>query len=309
MIETSGMLQPFRGHRGAYCRFVEVGLVDYACVEQVYRPEGNCTLLDESTPEAPARELPRKLHLLYHEVTLRRSEYSYSIERERFERHLDLFVQLRKTEQLDLWPELTFDDGHISNFDVALPVLQSRGLIARFFITAGWTGTRPGYMGWSELRSLHASGQLIGAHGWSHTLLTHCAKKELDQELSGARLLLEDKLGVPVTTMSLPGGRYNQRVLAACREAGYSRIYTSEPSPEQGPNKYMVGRLNIRGDMTTEWIQSVFQPGSRVLSGLQRQYRAKTAAKSLLGDHLYEKLWAILNRKGSDTSDGGRTAA
>ena len=169
---------------------------------------------------------------------------------------------------------------------VALPVLQSRGLVARFFITAGWTGTRTGYMGWPELRSLHASGQLIGAHGWSHTLLTHCTKNQLDQELSGARSLLEDKIGVPVTTMSLPGGRYNQRVLAACREAGYSRIYTSEPSAEESLNSYIVGRLNIRGDMTTEWLQSLFQPGSRVLSGLERQYRIKTAAKETAGRSL-----------------------
>ena len=264
---------------------------------------------DESTPEARTRQPLRRLHLLYHEVTLCRSEYSYSIEREQFERHIDLFVQMRKSEGFDLWPELTFDDGHISNFELALPVLQSRGLVARFFITAGWTGKRPGYMGWPELRSLHASGQLIGAHGWSHTLLTHCSKEELDRELSGARLLLEDKLGASITTMSLPGGRYNPRVLAACREAGYSRIYTSEPSAEQVPNRYMVGRLNIRGDMTLEWIQSVFQPGSRVLSGLERQYRVKATAKRLLGDRLYEKFWAILNRKEPGVGDGGETAA
>lgn len=264
---------------------------------------------DESTPEARTRQPLRRLHLLYHEVTLRRSEYSYSIEREQFERHVDLFVQMRKAERFDLWPEVTFDDGDISNFEFALPVLQSRSLIARFFITAGWTGKRPGYMGWPELRSLHESGQLIGAHGWSHTLLTHCTKKELDRELSGARLLLEDKLGASITTMSLPGGRYNQQVLAACREAGYSRIYTSEPSPEQALDRYMVGRLNIRGDMTLEWIQSVFEPGSRVLSGLERQYRLKAAAKNLLGDRLYEKFWAVLNRKEAGTRDGGETTA
>jgi peptidoglycan/xylan/chitin deacetylase (PgdA/CDA1 family) len=266
-------------------------------------------LHDESTPEALAGHPLRRLHLLYHEVTLRRSEYSYAIEREQFERHLDLFVHMRKHETFGLWPELTFDDGHISNFEMALPALQSRALVARFFITAGWTGNKPGYMGWTELRSLHASGQSIGAHGWSHTLLTHCAKKELDKELSGARLLLEDKLGTSVTTMSLPGGRYNQRVLAACREAGYSRIYTSEPSAEQVPTGYIVGRLNIRGDMTLEWIQRLFQPGSPVLLNLERQYRLKVAAKRLLGDRLYEKFWAVLNRKDPGTGDGGGNAA
>lgn len=263
---------------------------------------------DESTPEARARQPLRRLNLLYHEVTLRPSEYSYSIERRQFEQHVDLFIQMRKAERFDLWPEITFDDGHISNFECALPVLQSRGLVARFFITAGWTGVRPGYMGWPELRSLHASGQLVGAHGWSHTLLTHCAKQELDRELSGARLLLEDKLGASVTTMSLPGGRFNQRVLAACREAGYSRIYTSEPSADDALSRYTVGRLNIRRDMTLEWIQSVFQPGGHVLSSLERQYRAKAAAKRLLGDRLYEKFWAILNKKEPHTRDGGDTA-
>jgi hypothetical protein len=131
----------------------------------------------------------------------------------------------------------------------------------------------------------------------------------LDKELSGARLLLEDKLGAPITTMSLPGGRYNLRVLAACREAGYSRVYTSEPSAEQTLDQYRVGRLNIRGDMTLDWIQSVLQPGSRVLSGLERQYRLKAAAKALLGDRLYEKFWAILNKKEPGTCDGGETAA
>jgi DNA-binding transcriptional ArsR family regulator len=259
----------------------------------------------ESIPEARAEQKLRRLHLLYHEVRLCRSEYSYAIEREQFERHVDLFVEMRKAEGFGFWPEVTFDDGHISNFEYALPVLQSRGMIARFFITAGWTGKKPGYMDWPELRSLHASGQLIGAHGWSHTLLTHCTKKELHKELSDARLLLEDRLGASITTMSLPGGRYNRRVLAACREAGYSRIYTSEPSAEHVIAGYMIGRLNIRGDMSVESIQSVFRPGNGVLSGLERQYRVKAAARTLLGDRLYEKFWAVLNRKEPATSDGG----
>jgi hypothetical protein len=262
----------------------------------------------ESIPEERAGQPSHRLHLLYHELRLCRSEYLYAIEKEQFERHVDLFVQMRKAEISGLWPEVTFDDGHLSDFEYALPVLQSSGLTARFFITVGWTGKKLGYMGWPELRSLHQSGQSIGAHGWSHTLLTHCDKKDLDKELSGARLMLEDKLGASITTMSLPGGRYNRRVLAACREAGYSRVYTSEPSAEQMPPGFMVGRLNIRRDMSLEWIQNVLQPRSGALSSLERQYRVKTAAKTLLGDRLYEKLWAVLNRKEPDTGDGGENA-
>jgi peptidoglycan/xylan/chitin deacetylase (PgdA/CDA1 family) len=250
----------------------------------------------------------RRLFLLYHELRPVRSSYSYVIETMEFEKHCDLFVQLRQQEKIALRPELTFDDGHISNFQYALPILSSRGIKAHFFITVGWTGNRANYMGWQELRALHEAGQSIGAHGWTHKLLTHCTEEELRTELGGARLTLEDKLGTAITTMSLPGGRYNRRVLAACEEAGYTEVYTSIPRAEVAPMGPIVGRLNIRGDMTLEWISSLFQPDSNVLTGLGRQYQLKATAKTLLGDRLYEKLWALLNRKEPDTYDGGDNA-
>ncbi|HEY6376677.1 MAG TPA: polysaccharide deacetylase family protein [Edaphobacter sp.] len=225
-----------------------------------------------------------------------------------FEQHMDLFVQTRETADLGLCPEITFDDGHISNFEFALPILQSRGLKAHFFITVGWTGKRAGYMGWPELRALHQGGQLIGAHGWTHTLLTHCSAKELQTELGNARLTLEDKLGTSITTMSLPGGRYNRRVITACQEAGYTEIYTSIPRAETAPLGPMIGRLNIRGNMELEFIAKVLRPGSHVLANLERQYQIKATAKTLLGDRLYEKLWALLNRKEHDTDGDWATA-
>jgi hypothetical protein len=247
----------------------------------------------------------QKLHFLYHELRPHGCDYSYALETNEFDKQMDLFLQMRKAESPSLWPEVTFDDGHISNFDYALPILLSRGLTARFFITVGWTGKKPDYMGWRELRSLHKSGQLIGAHGWSHAFLTRCAPGDFDVELGKAKSVLEDKLGTPITTMSLPGGRYNRRVLAACREAGYTQVYTSVPRAEYEPLGFTVGRLNVRGDRSLGWIRNMLQPGSRALSNLERQYWIKTVAKAVVGDRLYEKLWALLNRKEPDGGDGG----
>jgi len=225
-----------------------------------------------------------------------------------FERHLDLFVQMREAEGCGLWPEITFDDGHISNLELAAPRLQSRGMTARFFITAGWTGKKPGYMNWPELRSLHEAGHPIGAHGWTHKLLTHCSDDELQTELSKSRLTLEDKLGTSIATMSLPGGRANRRVLAACAEAGYKQIYTSVPQAENLPLGATVGRVNIHGGVQPEWIAKLFEPGGSALSRLHRQYRMKETAKRLLGDRMYARLWALVNRSEPGT-DGGREGA
>jgi Polysaccharide deacetylase len=251
---------------------------------------------------------PDRLYLLYHELRPSRSDYSYVVETSQFEKHVDLFLELRRKQPPGVYPEITFDDGHISNFEYAFPILQSRALKAWFFITTGWTGQRSGYMGWPELRELQQAGQQIGAHGWSHTLLTHCDPSQLQKELVQARLTLEDRLGTSVTTMSLPGGRSNQRVLAACRDAGYTQIFTSVPKTEPQPDATTLGRLNIRGDITLEWLVKLFQPESGVLSGLQRQHQIKSTVKTLLGDRLYEKLWALLNRQEPDT-DAGETVA
>jgi peptidoglycan/xylan/chitin deacetylase (PgdA/CDA1 family) len=245
-----------------------------------------------------------RLYLLYHELRPAGSNYSYVVDTKQFEQHADTFLLLRQIGAPRLWPEITFDDGHISNFEYALPILQSRALQAWFFITVGWTGQRPGYMGWNELRALHHAGQRIGAHGWSHTLLTHCDATQLHRELSEARLTLEDKLGTSITTMSLPGGRYNRRVLAACQQAGYTQIFTSAPRPEPEPAGFTVGRLNIRGHMSADWIAALFHPGANLLADLERQYKIKAVAKSLLGDRVYEKLWSVLNRKELDTDPG-----
>ncbi len=254
------------------------------------------------------RQPLRRLYLLYHEVRAGESRYSYVVEKGMFARQVELFAQMREAESCGLWPELTFDDGHRSDVEIAAPILQAHGLTARFFITAGWAGTKTGTMGWAEVRSLHEAGFTIGAHGWSHKLLTHCSDRELQTELSKSRLTLEDKLGSAVPTMSLPGGRSNRRVLAACAAAGYVQVYTSEPRAESLPLGATVGRLNILGSMQPEWIARLFETDGRVLSELGRRYRMKEAAKKLLGDRLYARLWAMVNR-GEPEADGGGEGA
>jgi peptidoglycan/xylan/chitin deacetylase (PgdA/CDA1 family) len=143
---------------------------------------------------------------------------------------------------------------------------------------------------------------MIGSHGWSHAMLTHCSEKELGIELRESRSVLEDKLGIRVSTMSLPGGRYNQRVLAACREAGYTKVYTSVPRMEVVATEFTVGRVNIDSNMTVDYIARLLQPRSGELSRLQGRYRKKEATKKVLGDWLYEKLWNAVNRKEQDLS-------
>lgn len=252
----------------------------------------------------------KTLHFLYHELRAEPSRYSYVTPCEEFERHCALFHRLQTPEGAPrLRPEVTFDDGNLSDFEYALPVLERHGLKAHFFITAGWTAERPGFMGWSELRALHAAGHSVGAHGWSHKLLTTCTAAELLQEVQGAKARLEDGLGAGISTMSLPGGRSNARVLRACKAAGYSQVFTSVPtSVDLATQPELVGRLNLLSGTSTEWLERVLDPSTGLLARLQRADKVKATAKSLLGDKLYAGLWALVNRQEPETKTGAPAA-
>ena len=268
---------------------------------------GSRLLPAQSISEEQTQRLSPQFYLLYHELRAGGSQYSYVTDAAMFARHAELFAELR-ADRSSLCPELTFDDGHISNRHIAAPILQRYGLKARFFITASWTGKRSGFMDWEDLRALLASGHTIGAHGWSHKLLTHCNQEELNRELSGARLTLEDRLGAPIGSMSLPGGRANSRVFAACAAAGYTHVFTSEPRAEQPPLGYTVGRFNVGGGTQPEWLAELLRPGSGLLRKVERQHRLKSVAKTILGDALYARLWALKNKREADVADAWETA-
>src|SRR5262245_32835545 len=81
---------------------------------------------------------------------------------------------------------LTFDDGHVSNRQTALPILKRFGFTATFFITAGHIGASD-TMNWSQIRELHAAGMEIGSHTLSHRAPATLDDKELRYELLESR--------------------------------------------------------------------------------------------------------------------------
>ena len=250
----------------------------------------------------------RCLSFLYHELRPEPSRYSYVVSCAEFKEHLRLYTESPEEASRErLRPQVTFDDGNLSDCRYALPLLQAAGLRAHFFITAGWTDERAGFMSAVELRTLHAAGMSVGAHGWSHKLLTSCSDVELRVELVDAKARLQDILGTSVDRISLPGGRYNKRILRACQEAGYTTVFTSEPAIHEDlqPSSAIetIGRLNLRSGTTTQWLEQVLHPGTGVLAKQQRADRVKGIAKSILGDGLYARAWALANRQEAEPAD------
>lgn len=235
--------------------------------------------------------------LAYHELALTGGNDVYALSVEDFSRHAEIVSQRRGKSHC-----LTFDDGHMSNYELARPVLQALAIPAAFFVTTCWVDVLDTVMTWSHLRELSSEGFVLGSHTHTHALLTGCGEAALRNELRSSKMLLEDRVGREVTLLSLPGGRGDARVLRACREAGYECVYTSRvgqylPATDTMPE--VIGRYVVTR-ATSERTLNAYLNGSPATCGLLRlESSAKGWAKMLVGDGLYRRAWRKIARSQS----------
>src|SRR5262245_15239565 len=132
--------------------------------------------------------------LMYHDVVAAgaddtsgfpgRDAALYKVTPEQFASHLDAIARLNAPDLPNLpglpgprreaTPRITFDDGGVSAL-VAADLLEARGRIGYFFITANYIGTR-GFVARDDIRALARRGHVVGSHSCSHPLrMGHCS--------------------------------------------------------------------------------------------------------------------------------------
>lgn len=157
---------------------------------------------------------------------------------------------------------LTFDDGELNNYTLALPVLKEFDVNAYFFIIVKKIG-QEGYMGWSEIKAMIDAGMTIGSHGLSHEIMTNLKDSQIIEELRASKGCLEINLGVPIDTFSVPRGFCNDKIIQMAYEAGYSQIFISD-KPE-GLISNCIPRVAVKSNWTLERFQQALT-GQRPLS-------------------------------------------
>ncbi len=250
--------------------------------------------------------------LTYHEIVDQDSPYIYSVTKASLQSHLSLCRGMTETGPDGSTPyEITFDDGHISHYQAALPLLEEAGVKATFCVTAGWTDQDRNYMTRGQLRELLAYGHRIFAHGWTHSMLTRCTPAELYQEVWGAKQFMEDVLGAPVSGISAPHGRWNERVLETCADAGYSHLYTSDPHirPTVRHGIRLAGRFMVRRQSSAESLAQLSRAYVQKRGWGDLVQGTKRAVRTVIGEDRYRKLWRHFGDKTQDLPHvpGGRS--
>lgn len=189
---------------------------------------------------------------------------------------------------------VSFDDGDVSNAEVALPVLQRLGLRGMFFVTSGFVG-QPGMLGRAQLRQLAQAGMGIGSHGLSHRFLNTLDAATLREELTFSRAELESICGRRVDTLALPGGRGGKRELAAARAAGYRLVFGSEPGRNHRLSPHaLVHRVAITRDVSSADFDEILAWQGSTVRRMRWRHRLLALPKQLLGDERYDRLRQVL---------------
>jgi peptidoglycan/xylan/chitin deacetylase (PgdA/CDA1 family) len=228
----------------------------------------------------------------------------YTVPSARFAGHLDLALRsgarvgcardLLATDGSGPAVALTFDDGHLSHYVCAFPLLAARGLRADFFVNPARVGTA-GFASWSQLRAMAAAGMSIQSHGYDHRYFDELAPAVLREDLQRARGEIEAHIGQPVTLLAPPGGRAPAGLAALARATGYRHVLGSRPGRIAGRTGLRVlPRVPVTADLDDARLRAWLDGSPFVSARAQMRHLVLGSAKRLLGNRRYEQVRARL---------------
>ena len=146
----------------------------------------------------------------------------------------EVIAALRSRQTLpDKTAVITFDDGYLSVYEQAFPVLRDYGWPFTVFISAGLVSSNSRlYASWEQLREMGSFGATLANHTTSHPYfldrdLSQDEKDWLDgirTEIEQAERMILDETGQSHRLLAYPYGEYDPAIQALVAELGYVGI-------------------------------------------------------------------------------------
>jgi peptidoglycan/xylan/chitin deacetylase (PgdA/CDA1 family) len=182
---------------------------------------------------------------------------------------------------------LTFDDGYASVFEKAFPVLEEYGMTATVFLTVGDSNVSGSnnrlpslnetrMLGWREIREMRIRGIDFGSHTLTHPDLSRLDMPSIEYEMRKSKEIIEDNLGMPVSSFAYPYGKYNEDIIEAVQQ-----YFICACSDELGfltkeSNPYSLERVDtyyLRSEKLVDLMFTGWFPLYVLLRGIPRRIR------------------------------------
>ncbi|WP_394752357.1 polysaccharide deacetylase family protein [Crenothrix sp.] len=195
--------------------------------------------------------------LMYHSISPSGQFFKNSVSAESFAKQINYLskrysiLKMTQTGQIVGYDSkrvnvlLTFDDGFVDNYTVAVPILARFNMSAIFFVITeclregqppsfikerfGEHSNLPLYktINTAQARELLNRGMNIGSHSCSHFDYTKATSESGLADALESKVVLEKELGVAIESFAFPLGRYQPNQIELLKK-NYRRIFTTE---------------------------------------------------------------------------------
>lgn len=167
--------------------------------------------------------------------------------------HLDLYLD--KKAGLPIKPVIiTADDGYLSNYTIAYPLLKKYRIPATFFVTTAFMGvnTQFSHITWEQAKEMEESGLIdIQSHTHRHQLLTGLSKEEAMYETSISFGLIEKNLGKrDVKVLSYPEFRNTADIRKWVEEQGIDLQVTNLAGKKSVTSRQNIQRIHVHNNIS-----------------------------------------------------------
>lgn len=141
---------------------------------------------------------------------------------------------------------ITIDDGYISGYDTAWPILKKFGYPFTMFVYVNYIGSGGKSISWEQLGEMRDAGVDIQSHSYSHSNLKapgggvdrrtkEMVQKDIQalgldgwlrKEIVESKQTIEKQLGVKVNAFAYPFGIHSPKAREVIKEAGYEAAFT-----------------------------------------------------------------------------------
>lgn len=167
---------------------------------------------------------------------------------------------------------VTFDDGFMSNYLYAFPILKRYAMKATIFVTPDRESQNfkkyahiDAPLSPEQTLEMSENGISIESHGMTHRYLTELAPDVTRWELEESKKALERTTKKPVRFLAVPSGAYNRFVKRLAKECGYDAVFCMlKGSNNKGSDRYALRRLVVARDFSLNDFRSLLSPATAV---------------------------------------------
>lgn len=131
---------------------------------------------------------------------------------------------------------ISIDDGWVSSYEIAYPILREFGFNATLFISSQYIefGSKKA-VNWAQIKEMTSDNTVdIQCHGKTHRDLSTRNRNEsfakyihaIDRDISNSKKTISKRIGIKVTALAYPFGRTNPLVMEMVKKQAYKMAFT-----------------------------------------------------------------------------------